>query len=132
MATITPNALNREQQKALDRLTRRKRRQFEDAARATLATPHARYFLGEWLDQYAGLNRSTFHQSGSVMAYQEGARDAGLKLLEALEAADDKATEQMLAEVRDRKRRDAREMAALHTTRAEDGPQEERDGQDSR
>jgi hypothetical protein len=121
-----PNATNRDVQQALDRIRRRQERRLADLARGALKSPEARAFLGTWLDGRTGLFRTSFNPSGSVMCFQEGQRNAGIELLAFLERADPALTDQMIAEVRARKRADDAELDAVQTPSATDTREEDR------
>jgi hypothetical protein len=84
-----------------------------------LQHPEARYVFNELLER-AGLYRSVFDHSGSVMNFKEGARNFGLELRADLERADELQVELMDRERRDRQRRDDRATDAHHTARAEE------------
>jgi hypothetical protein len=120
-----PNATNRETHQSLERIRRRQERRLADLARGALKSPEARAFLGTWLDGRTGLFRTSFNPSGSVMCFQEGQRNAGIELLAFLERADPAMTDQMIAEVRARKRADDAEIDAVQTPSAEQARDEE-------
>lgn len=87
-------AEEREMQKHLDD---QKQRQQEDDIRWLMSFPSGRRIVWRLLDR-AGIYRSTFHTSGSVMAHNEGKRDMGLFLLAELHAITPTAYLEMLTE----------------------------------
>lgn len=77
---------------------RRAQREVEDL-KWILADPRGRRFIARLLDR-AGVHRSSFNNSGSVMAFNEGRREMGLFITaEVLEHAP-KAYHQLLNEYR--------------------------------
>lgn len=92
MGTNTdPTDLKRQEREAetLEAKARERRRKELDDLRWLLAHPQGRRITTRLLDQ-AGVFRSSFNTSGSVMAFNEGRRDTGLFLTaELLEASAD-------------------------------------------
>lgn len=70
-----------------EQVAREKRRRELDDLKWLMAHPQGRRIVGRLLEE-AGVNRTTFNHSGSVMAFNEGKRHIGLFLTaEVLEAA---------------------------------------------
>lgn len=92
MATDTdPTDLNRlaREAEAEEAGARERRRKELDDLRWLLGHPQGRRIVSRLLE-HAGVFRSSFNHSGSVMAFQEGKRDVGLFLTsELLEASSD-------------------------------------------
>lgn len=92
MATYTdPTDLKRQEREAeADEAVARERRRKElDDLRWLLGHPQGRRIIGRLLDE-AGVFRSSFNHSGSVMAFSEGRRHMGLFITaELLEASAD-------------------------------------------
>lgn len=92
MATITdPTDLNGQARdaEAEDAKARERRRKELDDLRWLLGHPQGRRIIGRLLEE-AGVFRSSFNHSGSVMAFSEGKRHMGLFITsELLEAAPD-------------------------------------------
>lgn len=62
------------------------------------------------------------------MCFQEGQRNAGIELLAFLDKAHPVMADQMIAEVRARKRSDEAEIEALQTPSAQDAQEDRNDG----
>lgn len=70
-----------------EQVAREKRRRELDDLKWLMAHPQGRRIVGRLLEE-AGVNRTTFNHSGSVMAFNEGKRHIGLFITaEVLEAA---------------------------------------------
>lgn len=86
-----PTDLNRlaREAEADEAVASERRRKELDDLRWWLGHPQGRRIIGRLLEQ-AGMFRSSFNHSGSVMAFQEGKRDIGLFITsEILEASPD-------------------------------------------
>lgn len=86
--------------------------------KTVLGTEAGRAVMWDLLCQ-TGLFESSFSQS-SLIYFNEGRRNVGLKLRADLELADESAVEQMEREARIRRRQDADTTQARHTAGAEE------------
>lgn len=114
---LVKNAADPEQVKRAARKTRDREARFLEVLRASLSHVEVRAVFADILER-AGLYATTFDQSQSVMAFNEGRRNFGLELRAALEQADERLTEVMDQERRARLRAEARENDAAFTKSA--------------
>jgi len=116
------NAADRQQVAgAATRLAYRERR-FLAALREVMATPAGRIVFGErtyGMLARCGLHKTSFSQSASVMAFDEGKRSLGLEL-EALLVQDEATWIQMEVETRALAKGDAAVTDAAHTRSIEE------------
>jgi len=85
--------LNEEARKEQERLEKRK----QGDLKKILSMPEGRRFIWEELSD-CGIFRGSFNPNNSVMSFQEGQRDIGIKLLERVNAADRGAFSRMQSE----------------------------------
>lgn len=114
---LVRNAGDPEQVRRAARKVHDRERRFADGLRASLKHPEVRFVFAEILER-AGIFKSVFDHSGSVMYFNEGQRQFGLKLWTWLEDADEQQAELMEQERRARRRADNREVDAIHNARA--------------
>ena len=90
MATMaTPDDDTDAQSEALRQQAENARRTFVEDIRWMMSSPRGRRIVW-WLLGKAGVNRTSFNNSGSVMAFNEGQRNIGLMLQgEVLDASPD-------------------------------------------
>jgi hypothetical protein len=115
--SFTENAGDPEDVKGAGAQARRIERRRLGYYATVLATEAGRAVMWDLLCQ-AGLFESSFSQS-SLIYFNEGRRNVGLKLRADLELADESLVEQMEREARARRRADANETDARHTASAD-------------
>lgn len=119
MAEMTQNAGNPNDVKGAARQERALERRRLVQYKAVLATEAGRFVMWDLLCS-TGLFASSMSQS-SLIYFNEGQRNVGLKLRALLELADENGVEVMEREARARKRADAAETDARHTAGADQG-----------
>lgn len=112
MSDFTKNAGDPIDVQGASRQARKIERRRLTQYKAILATPEGRFVMWDLLCA-TGLFESSFSQS-SLIYFNEGRRNVGLKLRADLELADEQGVETMEREARTRKRQDAEETDARH------------------
>lgn len=116
---FTRNASDPEDVKGAGRQEKRIERRRLGQYKAVLSTEAGRFVMWDLLCS-TGLFASSMSQS-SLIYFNEGQRNVGLKLRALLELADENAVELMEREARARKRADAAETDARHVAGADQG-----------
>lgn len=113
------NAADPVQVKRAERIARRQERRDIEKLAKVLEDPDVREVLWRILRK-AGVLTSVFNTHGSVMAYNAGRQDFGLRLLNEIVQAAPQRYLDMEREARERAERDEIEREALQTPRADE------------
>jgi hypothetical protein len=124
---LVRNAADPRQVQRAGQLERDREERMNVALREVLASPAGRLVLGELLER-AGLFRTSFDPSGSMMYFREGRRNFGLEIQAALDAAAPDLFDLLERERRTRRQLEDRETDAAHTPRAEQQGASDDDG----
>lgn len=119
---LVKNAADVDQVQRARRKERDRDDQLTDAIRSSLQHPDVRQVFAEILDR-AGLFKTSYDHSGSMVYFNEGRRNFGLELRSLLETADEQAVDLMDQERRARKRAENRSVDAAHLSREAQGNQ---------
>lgn len=111
---LVRNAADPKQVRYAARKEKQAEERFLDALAAVMNTQAGRIVCATLL-QRAGLDRTVFDHSGSIMNFNEGRRNFGLEIKASIIAASESLFEQMEREERARQREADRETDAVHT-----------------
>ena len=117
---LQTNTSDRQQVKRAGRVEQRRHERILNSVRETMQSPASRLLFWHLLDEFS-VYHSVFDHSGSIMYFNEGQRNAGLRIRALLLEADEAAYELMEREARERAKRDDRELEAAATPSSTQG-----------